>query len=123
MHIFIYGTLKRGECRAECMHGVFVGIRKTLPQYRLFNVGSYPALIEDHKNGKSVEGELWAISEKCLKDLDIIEGHPHYYKRQSVDLYQTPPMPPTGRSVLTYIFQGDVDNLEEITHWPIKEIK
>jgi|APSaa5957512493_1039668.scaffolds.fasta_scaffold70672_1 gamma-glutamylcyclotransferase (GGCT)/AIG2-like uncharacterized protein YtfP len=117
--IFIYGTLKKGECREECISGVFLGIRKTLPQYKLFNVGSYPALIEDRKEGISIEGELWAVNEECLKNLDLIEGHPHLYKRQPVSLYQTD----DEDVLLTYIFQGDVDNLEEITHWPIKESK
>ena len=44
-HLFVYGTLMRGECRERHLAGQeFVGAAQTAPGFRLYNVGEYPAL-------------------------------------------------------------------------------
>ena len=83
--IFVYGTLKRGQCRAAVLAGqTFLGPAVTQPRYRMFNVGDYPGLVEDAA-GVAVQGEVWRIDSMCLQRLDDIEG-------TDIGLYQRRPI-------------------------------
>ena len=79
-HLFIYGTLKRGYSRHDLLKGqIFLGEKRTTPNYRLYKCGSFPALVDAAKvdvelPGLSVQGELWDVDDNCLKVLDAIEG-------------------------------------------------
>jgi gamma-glutamylcyclotransferase (GGCT)/AIG2-like uncharacterized protein YtfP len=71
--VFVYGTLKRGHERHFALAGQrFLGEARTLPRYRMVNLGSYPALIEGGAWG--IAGELWEVDAACLALLDEIEG-------------------------------------------------
>jgi len=73
--IFVYGTLKRGLCRAPFLAGQqFVGEVRTLPRYRMFDCGSYPGLRPALHDGLSIIGELWSVDAECLARLDLEEG-------------------------------------------------
>jgi gamma-glutamylcyclotransferase (GGCT)/AIG2-like uncharacterized protein YtfP len=89
--LFIYGTLKRGDVRAPLLAGQrFIGETRTAPRYRLFNTGDYPALVEAssiNQPGRSILGELWAVSPACLGRLDFEEGVDEgLYERRAVEL-------------------------------------
>jgi gamma-glutamylcyclotransferase (GGCT)/AIG2-like uncharacterized protein YtfP len=72
--IFVYGTLKRGGCRAGLLVGQrLLGEAETEPRYRMFDCGSYPGLI-DAEAGQSIKGELCAVDAECLRALDLAEG-------------------------------------------------
>ena len=51
-----------------------------LPDFRLVFRGV--ADIEPHA-GSSVQGVLWEITEDCEMSLDIFEGYPHLYRKES----------------------------------------
>ncbi len=90
-HLFIYGTLKRGDVRAPLLAGqAFLGEVRTAPRYRLFNTGSYPAMVEAEAlglPGLAVVGELWAVDAEGLVRLDeeeaVDEG---LYKRRMIEM-------------------------------------
>jgi len=108
VQIFVYGTLKQGGCRAQVLSGQrFVGKATTVPKYRLYNTGSYPALVED-ENGFEVEGEVWEVDDDCLRVLDVIEAVPHLYERKPVSLAE-----PSMDAVETYIYRQSVDGLPD----------
>src|SRR5262245_60251394 len=72
--VFVYGTLKRGDCRHRFLAGSkFLGLATTEPGYRLFNMGEYPAMVEDPRGGQ-IEGELFEVSLSTLRTLDEVEG-------------------------------------------------
>lgn len=72
--LFVYGTLKRGGSNHAFLAGQrFVGAAATEPGYRLFDLGSYPGLVEA-PDGEAVQGELWEVSPDCLHRLDELEG-------------------------------------------------
>lgn len=74
MLIFVYGTLKRGHCRAHHMEGQrFVGTAESQPRYRMLDVGTYPGLI-DAVGGLAITGEVWDVDESCLQRLDQVES-------------------------------------------------
>ncbi|MEO0475077.1 MAG: gamma-glutamylcyclotransferase family protein [Planctomycetota bacterium] len=89
--LFVYGTLKRGDVRAYLLTDqAYLGKAKTLPRYRLFNTGDYPALVEAEPlglPGRSIVGELWRIDNDCLARLDEEEGVDEgLYERSEVEL-------------------------------------
>lgn len=93
--IFVYGTLKRGDVRAPLLAGqCFLGEARTAARYRLFNTGSYPALVEADPlglAGVSVLGELWRVDAACLDRLDVEEGLDEgLYARRVVELLGDP---------------------------------
>jgi len=74
MHLFVYGTLKRGQPRHRFLTGqTFVAPAVTRPLYRMFDVGKYPALVR-HADGCSIQGELWDVDDACVRTLDHVEG-------------------------------------------------
>ena len=76
--LFVYGTLKRGDVRAPLLDGQrFLGEARTAPRYRLFNTGTYPALVQAGPlglEGLAITGELWGVDAACLSRLDEEEG-------------------------------------------------
>jgi gamma-glutamylcyclotransferase (GGCT)/AIG2-like uncharacterized protein YtfP len=86
-NIFVYGTLMRGDCRHGALAGQkFLGDAKTAPRYRMYDVGTYPALVES-ADGLSIEGELWSVDDACLARLDDVEGVPDgLYARRPIKL-------------------------------------
>ena len=106
--LFVYGTLKRGQPRADCLDGQKVIAEvKTTPDYRLFRCGSFPALVEASRSdvglhGVSVTGELWEVDDDCIQMLDRVEGvGARLFERRLISLID-------GREVQAYLFKGSV---------------
>lgn len=71
--VFVYGTLKRGgENHAWIADQQFVASTRTLPLYRLFDLGGYPGMVRS-PNGLAIEGELWDVDAATLARLDVLE--------------------------------------------------
>jgi gamma-glutamylcyclotransferase (GGCT)/AIG2-like uncharacterized protein YtfP len=86
VRIFVYGTLKTGGCHSHVLKNQrFLGEAGTAAKYRMYDTGSYPALVEDEDGGQ-VEGEVWEVDGDCLRALDAIEGVPTLYERKPVAL-------------------------------------
>ena len=112
--LFVYGTLKRGCSRAACLEEqTFVGDAVTVPGYRLYDNGSYPAMTLSQCSSV-VTGELWEVDASCLAELDKIEGVPTLYQRTVVKLSSHP-----GESVQTYLYCQSLDGWRDIgSCWP-----
>lgn len=83
--LFVYGTLKRNMRNHHLIaNQQFLGTAITEACYRLVDLGRYPGLIEDHRTGLAVHGELWAVDEPCLQQLDEFEGVPNLFIRRPV---------------------------------------
>lgn len=118
--LFIYGTLKQGECRESAMKGSrYLGVAVTAPDYVMFSLGSFPALKQE-QDGDGVYGELYEVDDDCLEGLDDIEGVDHgLYERRNIELASvTLAFLPTDRVVFkeylarraqAYIYKGNAD--------------
>lgn len=86
--LFVYGTLKRGCCNHEQMAGqTFVGAARTLPGYRLYDLGGYPAIVSHPEDRDGVVGEVWSVDADALRQLDYFEGvHEGLYRREPIPL-------------------------------------
>jgi gamma-glutamylcyclotransferase (GGCT)/AIG2-like uncharacterized protein YtfP len=83
--IFVYGTLKRGLSNAGQLNGaVYERPAATASGYVLHMVSGYPAM--SRSDAGVVHGEVYAVSEEHLRRLDVFEGVPEWYQRESVTL-------------------------------------
>lgn len=106
-HIFVYGTLKRGEERETCWPRRPLSIEWATTRGQLRDLGSYPALVE---GSDAVLGELWQIAADdlaiTLETLDEIEGYAQtdddLYTRRVVECRTLANEP---RAALTYFFR------------------
>lgn len=85
--VFVYGSLKRGYALHHLLRSAeFLGPAKTQPLYRLFDLGSYPGLVE-WPDGLEIQGELYAVTAEILQRLDEAEGVAEgLYARRAVQL-------------------------------------
>lgn len=101
--LFVYGTLRRGRRNHRLIADqVFLGAAATAPRYRVLALGPYPGLVPDDAAGVVVPGELWAVSDCCLAELDDFEGVPDLFDRRPVEV--------AGRDdmVFAYFWNGPV---------------
>lgn len=83
--VFVYGTLKRREANARLLTDArFLGTASTVPSFRLLDLGAFPALVEG--GSVAVHGELYDIDADGLRRLDLLEGHPDFYRRTNLAL-------------------------------------
>lgn len=89
-HVFVYGTLKKGQCRENCWPIAPVAIRPAWTVGELFDLGPYPAMLP---GSSRIAGQLWSFSAKdiatVIKALDQVEvtnqpGIPNEYDRVRV---------------------------------------
>lgn len=116
--LFIYGTLKRGGENEHYLKGQdFLGRARTAPGYRLYHLQGYPGLVADDAGRGSVAGELWAVDEGCLRQLDQLEGLAEgLYRRAPVQLAP----PSDAPSVETYFYLRSVEGAPECNgEWPV----
>ncbi|KAL2770448.1 gamma-glutamylaminecyclotransferase [Daubentonia madagascariensis] len=91
-HVFLYGTLKRGQPNHKVLldgaHGsaAFCARGRTLQRYPLVIAGEYniPWLLKLPGTGRCVEGEIYVVDEPMLRFLDDFEGCPAMYQRTTV---------------------------------------
>ncbi|MCA9082400.1 MAG: gamma-glutamylcyclotransferase [Planctomycetaceae bacterium] len=86
--LFVYGSLKRGFNLHHLLAGAeFVQDALTLPRYRLFDCGEYPALVPSPDHGYSIAGEVYRVTLEQLRILDEAEGvEEGLYTRSQVQL-------------------------------------
>lgn len=106
-YILVYGTLKSGHRNNPLLDGQnFIQKATTKPKYNLYDNGSFPMMTKS-ENGHLVRGEVWQITDACLRRLDQLEGAPHMYKRETVELEDF------DKSCIAYFYQLRTSSYEE----------
>jgi gamma-glutamylaminecyclotransferase len=80
--VFVYGTLKGGYPNHHRLGGA-CGIKAEAKGFELYDGPGYPFA---KKGNGFVQGELYEINEHILQDLDRLEGHPRFYRREAVQV-------------------------------------
>ena len=74
--VFVYGTLKKGQCREQCWPVAPLETVKAWTFGELYDTGPYPALFPGHD---LVAGEIWRFPcneiDGVLRELDEIEEY------------------------------------------------
>lgn len=110
--LFVYGTLKRGCSNHGQLAGQsFIGIARTPPGYRLYDLGGYPAIVAKPDDTVGVLGEVWSVDDEALEQLDYFEGvHEGLYRREPLPL-----LPPfENRTIDAYVSVLPVANRPEV---------
>lgn len=93
--VFVYGTLKRGQCRDSLWPRHPIEVIPAITRGTLYDREDYPAMTEGQD---LVVGECWRFNEQdippVLETLDAIEGTnqagaPDLYHRVEVDCWQS----------------------------------
>jgi gamma-glutamylaminecyclotransferase len=113
--LFIYGSLKRGQSN-HCVIAdqEYLGEAVTAPRYRIIDLGKYGGLVRDGMAGFAVKGELWAVSECSLAELDDFETGEGLWARFPVEV--------AGYDgVQAYFWTGAVpDGVRSGDEWPFE---
>ncbi|XP_058248596.1 gamma-glutamylaminecyclotransferase C-like [Hemibagrus wyckioides] len=91
-HVFVYGTLKKGQPNYYRMmdtakgEAKFLARARTVDKYPLVIAGKYniPFLLNVPGEGQRVQGEIYCVDDPMLKFLDLFEGCPQMYQRTRV---------------------------------------
>ena len=99
IRLFAYGSLMKGESN----HGLvsvaeFAGPAKTKAEYKLVDLGPYPALVPG--GTLAVEGELYLIDPKQRFAIDVNHEVPVLFQRVTVPLDD-------GTTAETYVMRED----------------
>lgn len=83
--IFVYGTLRKEQNNHVYLaNSRYLGKGKTMKKFALF-VSIIP-FVEKNNSVSQIVGEAYAISDTVLRQIDSLEGHPNWYKRELVDI-------------------------------------
>lgn len=119
--VFVYGTLKRGGSNHAFMTGqMFLGDARTQPGLTLYSLGDYPGMVRAPGDTAGVTGELWAVDDAGLAELDRLEGLDEgLYER--VDILLTPN--PHAASAQSYLYLRPHSGLPPVgSTWPVGKV-
>jgi gamma-glutamylcyclotransferase (GGCT)/AIG2-like uncharacterized protein YtfP len=92
LKLFVYGTLRVGFGNHHLLTRLGAKPLRS-PIYvitvrgELFEHGGLPMAKKSEDPQKTIVGEVYTLpSADCWKDLDSLEGHPNWYRREEVDL-------------------------------------
>ena len=84
--VAVYGTLKKGRGNSHFLDGAtFIDECYTEEPHRLCIDGLPYLVAGSHEEGKHVQMELYEVNDDVLENLDSLEGHPRFYKRERLD--------------------------------------
>ena len=89
IRLFVYGTLKKSKCNNVVLiksDAKFLGYDTiTVPNAAFMDLGGFPALVYPitgaNNNSQLIRGEVWYGGQEMMKSVDILEGHPLFYRR------------------------------------------
>lgn len=113
MLVFVYGTLRKRDCRAGVLDGYeCVAEEAFLQGFDMLHLGGFPGIVPGEG---IVKGELYEIDDEILRRLDGIEGfreddpkHSLYLREKvAVDVYDEEEEETTYEDVFTYVFNRE----------------
>lgn len=86
-YIAVYGTLKKGNSNYYnyLTTSTYVGRGETLDKYPLL-VQGLPFLVNKKGIGHNVTVDVFKVSDDVMRNVDGLEGHPRWYRREQVDI-------------------------------------
>tara|TARA_R110001599_G_scaffold217203_2_gene415432 strand:- start:591 stop:992 length:402 start_codon:yes stop_codon:yes gene_type:complete len=83
--VFVYGTLKRGYSNNALLRSSkLLGRAITKERFTMFEDGI--PYVSKYIQTSRISGEVYAVSKSTLDNLDMLEGHPSWYKREKTHI-------------------------------------
>lgn len=80
--VFVYGTLRKDHDNHHLLKDAHsYGTGATEASFAMYQISGYPYITSSEARYPIV-GEMYAVDDYTLKELDCMEGHPRYYKRR-----------------------------------------
>lgn len=124
--VFVFGTLKQGFPNAATNRGArWPGNFRTEAAFPLYLVGErhVPWLLNAPGTGLPVIGEVYAVDEAALRDMDALErvGHPDGYVRQEITVVPVGIEPGSPLAVQAYLKPANTLAPQDIRLGPLAE--
>ena len=85
-HVFVYGTLKRGQRNSHYLdEALFIGEFITGTAYSMYQFDDYPAVCLDGRH--AIQGEVFQLDDELFRALDELERYPDFYQRIEIDTH------------------------------------
>jgi gamma-glutamylcyclotransferase (GGCT)/AIG2-like uncharacterized protein YtfP len=87
--VFAYGTLRESEINHRAVKArrwAFIGYGRTREKMSMGGSGNF-AYVTPHPELYQIHGEIWAICPHGLAATDEIEGHPHLFQREEMEIH------------------------------------
>ena len=123
MHLFVYGTLKKGGGNHHFLESSKFIQHYKLKGHALVDLGhGFPYMIQDKDS--SVYGEIYEVSEETLERIDLLEGVPYLYRRMLTNYELNGTMEIAGLYYYLSLLQ-EIDKKEKVKngYWEIKVFK
>lgn len=95
-YVFVYGTLLSGQPNHNyfLQSSFFLGEGTTKDMFVMFGCG-FPLARRPNENENywfagNIKGEIYGVTKHVLKQLDRLEGHPHFYERRITPIKEYP---------------------------------
>ena len=86
--VFVYGSLMPGLHNDHLMQQAeLLQSCNSLPYYTMYSLGHYPGVCA--RGNTAIKGMLYRVNASTLSQLDRLEGHPDWYRREVVSLPDT----------------------------------
>ena len=108
--IFVYGSLKKNQSAHEFLtthQATFLKEAVTTPNYHIYSISWFPGMVVDELVSGGVHGEVYEVSDECMRQLDRYEGAPSLFRREEVTLAD-------GDTAIAYLFNQNFSNRPRI---------
>lgn len=87
--IGVYGSLRQSMYNHDLLQDSKLIDTKTVSiPFKMVSFGMYPALIPDHQGNHDVVFEIYEVNDEVYRDVEILEGYPDYYKKESYEDFE-----------------------------------
>ena len=107
IRVFVYGSLKEGFGNHSLLKDQkLLGTDTVTGKHRMVSLGWFPGVVkvDDDDTEGAIHGELYEVDAEALDSLDVLEGHPTFYKREKVRTDTA------GRKAWIYYLQDSSEN-------------
>lgn len=108
-NVFVYGSLLPDLHNHWLISNAkFLGYHKTQPNFDMFSLGHFPAVCDGGHT--AIHGALYRVNRATRDNLDLLEQHPIWYRREQVELL-------TNRPTLAWIYLMSREEAEIMAGW------
>lgn len=86
--VVVYGSLKKGFHNSSLLEDCTCLSNEVTFQGDMFSLGAFPFCTKGGNN--TIYGEMYEVDDSVMSNLDKLEGHPEFYRREVVETSEGP---------------------------------